>query len=335
MGYTPKGDTISDHGDEIVEKEVIHEQAGGSFTPPKVNSAPELFKGVCIKTFSKETDHALIMEFLIKSGLEEKHKDNVDIKPNGSVIIKNLENSECEHLISSIHNSDKFGKKLFCNGFIPLTPEKTVQTSSSGPSAADSPSPCPPSPSSISCGNPVPAASTVNSCPPVTCSSSSTSASACGPPRPGTGKTSPTLSPNQSLLDIGAASVISELDTNLGMLSDFDLVRRHSLSMREVPLGSLAAEILNPKERKKSILNNIKDISRKLSDFESCQSSLSSISDSDGSTTDHSDLKGFKTMNSKKSSYKQKRKASLTPRKEDFMKKQNKSSSPQGPSPKV
>ena len=354
VGYTPKGDTISDHVDEGAEKEVIHEQAGGSFTPMKVHSDPELFKGVCIKAFSKDTDHAVIMEFLIKSGLEEKHKDNVDFKHNGSVIINNLENFECKHLISAIHNNDKFGKKLFCNGLIPLTPEKAVQTSSTNPPAADSP--CSPSQSATVSGkdgefSSNPAVFTASTCPPATCSSGSPDTggppSTCSPvlasskakadsalvttlsTGPATGKTSPTLSPNQSLLNMGAALVISELDNNLELPSDFELVRRHSLSMRDVPPGSLAAEILNP--RRKSILNDIKDISKKLSDFESCQSSLSSsVSESDDSTTDHSDLKGFKTIISKKSSYRQKRKASLTPRKEDFMKKQNKTNSPQG-----
>ena len=371
VGYTPKGDTFSDDVHEGLEKEVVQEQEGGSFTPVKVNSDPELFKGVCIKTFQKETDHALIMEFLIRSGLDEKHKDDVSFKSNGSVIIKNLENSECKHLISAIHNNEQFGKKLFCNGFIPLTPEKgTEHPSSSGLTAAGSSSS--PSPSGAPSSNPnecqsVSADSNDSACPPATCSSG------CPTPSSGTcspvptdpavtansasvlttmtvtgslgnssltvtelepSKASPTISPNQSLVNLGAASVISELDTSLGLLPDFELVRRHSLSMRDIPPDSLAAEILNPRVRNKSLLNNIRDISRKVSDFESCQSSLSSArSDSEGSTTEHSEIQGFKTMNNKKRSYRQKRKASLTPKKEDFIKKQNKSRSPQGPVP--
>ena len=344
-------------------KKVVQEQEGGSFTPVKVNSDPELFKGVCIKTFQKETDHALIMEYLIRSGLDEKHKDDVSFKSNGSVIIKNLENSECKQLISAIHNNEQFGKKLFCNGFIPLTPEKgTEHSSSSGLTAAgSSSSPSPPvATSNPNKCEPVSAVSNDSACLPATCSPG------CPTPSPSTcssvptgpvlaadtalasssmtgklgnsahsvtelepGKASPTLSPNQSLLNLGAASVISELESSFGLLSDLELVRRNSISMKEIPPDSLAAEILTPRERKKTHLNNIRDMSRKVSDFESCQSSLSSaISDSEGSTTEHSEIQGFKTMNNKKRNYRQKRKASLTPRKEDFVKKQNKSSSP-------
>ena len=104
--------------------------------------------------------------------------------------------------------------------------------------------------------------------------------------------------------------------------------------MRDIPPGSIAAEIMDTSltqhRRAKSILNDIKDISRKLSDFESCQSSMSSSSSSEEDPSpDRSDLLTFKTMNSKKRGWKGKRKASQTPEKKDFLKKLHKSTSPQ------
>ena len=121
--------------------------------------------------------------------------------------------------------------------------------------------------------------------------------------------------------------MISELESNFGLLSDIELVRRNSMSMGDIPPGSLAAGLLG--QRKKSVISDIKDISKKFSDFESCQSAMSSSS-SDDSTDDHSETSNFRTMNSRKREKKErkKRKASLTPRKEEFLKKQNKSGSP-------
>ena len=96
--------------------------------------------------------------------------------------------------------------------------------------------------------------------------------------------------------------------------------------MRDIPPGFLAAETSDPKENIKSALSDIKDVSKKFSDFESRQSSAESSSYD--STTENSENSDFKTMNSKKRGYRKKRKASLTPGKEHFLKKQNKSSSP-------
>ena len=99
-------------------------QVGGLFTPDKKTSEPEKFGGVSLKQFPRDTDPADIMEFLVMSGLPESVKENVVIKPNGTVTIDNLENKICLALIEKLHLNTGFGKKLFCNGMIPLTPEK-------------------------------------------------------------------------------------------------------------------------------------------------------------------------------------------------------------------
>ena len=103
-------------------------QNGGLFTPVQV-PAQDTSKcaGVSVKTFPKETDHAEIVEFLIYSGLSEDHKDDISIRHNGSVIIKNLQSMEFETLIAAIHNQVNFGRRLYCNGVIPRTPDKPEQ----------------------------------------------------------------------------------------------------------------------------------------------------------------------------------------------------------------
>ena len=297
-----------------------------------VTSDPKLYSGVSIKAFPKDADHGVIMEFLSSSGLDEKHKEDVVIKPNGSVSIMNLSSSECSILISAIHQNDKFGRKLFCNGIIPLTPEKPGTPAPTPPPMTSAPATSPAT--VLSTAAPVPLLATV-----ITTSSTPGTPISSLSSIPGlvTSKTSLTTnvlnasSPDQSLLDFGASSVITELDKNLDLLSSVELIRRHSLSMRDIPTGSLADEIMNPAVRKKGILDDIKDLTRKLSDFESCQSSLSSSgSSSEDSASEHSELISFPNLNSKKRDYKKKRKASRTPKREDFLKKQHKSSSPQG-----
>ena len=97
--------------------------------------------------------------------------------------------------------------------------------------------------------------------------------------------------------------------------------------MRDIPSGSLAAELHDVDlERRKILLTDIRDLSKKLSDFESCQSSLSSDS-SDADPEEHASEE-FQTMNQKKRGWKKKRKASQTPEKTDFLKKVHQSSSP-------
>ena len=97
--------------------------------------------------------------------------------------------------------------------------------------------------------------------------------------------------------------------------------------MRDIPSGSLAAELHDVDlEKRFSLLDDIRDLGKKLSDFESCQSSLSS--DSSDLDPEEPALEEFQSMNQKKRGWKKKRKASQTPEKTEFLKKVHQSSSP-------
>lgn len=72
----------------------------------------------------------------------------------------------------------------------------------------------------------------------------------------------------------------------------------------------------------KAMLNDLKDLTERLSDFGSCISSQSSSS-SDDSDKDSLAEEGFKTANEKKRIKRSKRKLKMTPSKEEFLKKPN------------
>ena len=65
------------------------------------------------------------MKLLIESGLPESLKDNVAMGPKGQVNINGIGNEICLELIEKLHAKTFLGKKLYCNGVIPLTPEKS------------------------------------------------------------------------------------------------------------------------------------------------------------------------------------------------------------------
>ena len=119
IGYNPESDQeYSCEADNNVE-------LAEHFTPPKVQSFPlEKFTGVSIKRFPKDVDNGDILEFLITHGLPEDKKEVVEFSNNGSVIIKELDNYIVEYLMQSIHGKMIFGRKLYCNGLVTLTPEK-------------------------------------------------------------------------------------------------------------------------------------------------------------------------------------------------------------------
>ena len=97
------------------------------FTPVKTASQdPAKFTGVRISSFPKDVDHGQIVEFLISSGLPEAIKDDISIKKNGTVLIENIPNEVCLMLIGAIHNKFGLEKKLYCNGIVPRTPNKSV-----------------------------------------------------------------------------------------------------------------------------------------------------------------------------------------------------------------
>ena len=105
-------------------------------------------------------------------------------------------------------------------------------------------------------------------------------------------------------------------------LSDTELVRRHSLSLRSTPpLGSLADNILTPHiERTKTLLDDIKDLHEQLSDFASSYESISSSgSDDEDWEIEEGEPQAFKSMNDSNRGFKKKgyvpkkRKARSTP----------------------
>ena len=324
IGYSPGELEVAavydDHGEEVDPDLHVSPQVGGNFTPDKVLSDPEKFTGVTVKQFPKETDQGLIVEFLIESGLPESFKDTVMISSFGSATIRNLENSVCRTLIENIHNKRNFGRKLFCNGIIPLSPEKSsTDTSASVSSSASMQSPSRSSSATLSGTTSTPAARLS----PSTKSATSPSTQTATSPLPG-----PELPPPISPLSLSGTpvskappqSMIPETP-DLQHLANLDLVGKHSLSLRTPVKGSLAYDIIttsNPHLQKVQAL--MSDFKESLSDFGSC---LSSDSEADTS----SDELIFKTVGRKKSG--KKRKNSITPSKNFFLKKQNRETSPQ------
>ena len=125
IGYDPAEVEIAslydDHGPDSGY------QAGGIFTPTKVQSEPSEFEGVIIKNVPKDSDPSEIFNFLSESGLPIDKQECVEIKENGSITIKNIENSVCLNLVKNVHQSKFKDKNLLCNGFIPLTPVKSSE----------------------------------------------------------------------------------------------------------------------------------------------------------------------------------------------------------------
>ena len=129
IGYTPDSNDAVEDLVEAANTEVV-EQNGGEFTPMKVNSSPDKFTGVTIKNIPRNVDHGEVMEFLVNCGVPQSAKDHVTISENGVVSVRNLENSVCLALIECIHMKRHFSQKLYCNGYVPLSPQKKVETNS-------------------------------------------------------------------------------------------------------------------------------------------------------------------------------------------------------------
>ena len=119
IGYQPREEQVDSAGGGI---EKVHQviQTEGEFTPQKCFSDSRRFAGVVVKNIPRDTDHGEIVEFLVMSGLPEEKREDVDISSNGSVTIRSLDTSQCSAIIDSIHGK----KKLFCNGYVPLTLQK-------------------------------------------------------------------------------------------------------------------------------------------------------------------------------------------------------------------
>ena len=97
----------------------------GEFTPVKMPAVQsENFSGVKISRFPKGLDDGDIIAMICRCGLEENKKDNIVIKPGGNVTVKNISTEESNTLIDAIHGKRFFERKMYCNGIVPLTPDK-------------------------------------------------------------------------------------------------------------------------------------------------------------------------------------------------------------------
>ena len=320
IGYTPGEVEIAAVYDEYNEYDDKTppgtQETTAGFSPEKQVSDSSKFSGVCIKHFPRDADHGDIMEYLVKAGLPESKKENVEIKSNGSVTLKDIDNAICLSIIKSIHNKVEFGRRLFCNGYIALTPEKggsgtttPATPSQSRPAVpASPPQSCPavPAPASPSQLRPSVAAS-----PPQSGSGQTVSTlpqtGPVVPPTPSPSQAEPTgpTSPAQAVSMMKSISTSSIVSLPGLAPTDFSssnaLVRRYSLSLTDRPPAcSIAADIINTR---RSILSEIRDLNDQLSEFGSC---VSEQSDSSGDESGEQ-LKSFRS----------KRKAGKSPLKSD------------------
>ena len=117
-------------------------------------------------------------------------------------------------------------------------------------------------------------------------------------------------------------------------LSNNELVRRHSGVIRSPDRNSIAAEILNTTNNKgglfraQHLLDELKEMKAKLSEYESCVSADNETNDEQDEVKNAED--GFETMNDRKRRWKNKRKGSSPPSRGDFLKKPNRQLSPTG-----
>ena len=380
IGYSPEKAELSADLNEIHEdNENLVQQEGGIFTPSKGAAGDnDKFTGVSIKTFPKGTEETQIIELLLSSGLPVTNLNEINIKPSGMVSIMNIENMVCKTLIEKLHMETFFGRKVFCNGVVQLTPEKPLPPfpPSSSPTAVSSSSTqtvsMTPTPS---CSTSVTMPTTVTSTSSVVVTLPNRQTSSVPQqllvegqdhggdidvdippaskdnnilpskvlPHPGSHTLNSSglssFSPaDSSLLEIGDSGDIQKfLDDNKDNLDDEDLARRYSLSLRSPPPGTLAAEILQqttsaPTEpprfyRAKKLISELKEMTSRLSDFESC---VSSSSEDDHVPSRETKTGDFKSSSEKKRGWKNKRKNSSSPLGSDyFLKRPNKNSSPQ------
>ena len=341
IGYSPNS---ADLNASLNAEEDEIEQVGGVFTPAKAPVRDgQTYVGVLVSRFPKGIDHGQIMEFLCRCSLPEEKKGAVLIKENGKVTIKNLSNDESDLLIDAINGKIHFDRKLYCNGIIPLTPEKVEDVINQpgelsqegagldagvadGQDAGDKVGKVGKQP-----GEPV--GDVVGQ--------QAMDAGVGGPQNHGVNtelQVDKTLQAEASggvHLDKSLSSDAQEpfwrtghqaLKDPLFWNSDEQTVRRHSISLtnRTPPRASIAADILDKTpflSKTRLAVGEIRDLTDRLSDFISCNS------DSDSSSSEYTESEGnvgnsgWKTMN-EKTREKKKRKNSSSPNKDLFLKKQ-------------
>ena len=269
IGYVPSEVELDSDYEDIC-------QTYDQFTPVKPQIQVQdtsKYAGVRVSSFPKNTDDGQIIEFLINSGMPESFKENVAIKPNGTVMIEHLPNEVCLTLIEAIHSKFNFGKKLYCNGVVPCTPQKVDN------------------PSNLVITNQVEVNPVTNVArdlvDPLSSPSSELDFSAHAKTVTSPILSMPVIVPGSldPLLSPMSPNTFSQQysetpDLAYLQLSNKDFVRRNSLSLldRTPPHGSNADEIINSDNasrqysRAKSIISNIKELTDRFSDFASCES---------------------------------------------------------------
>ena len=131
IGFSSDKPNIPIDMDET-ESANIEIQVGENFTPKAhARGTGAGWGGVTVKWFPKRADHGDIKGFLIEHGLPEEHQD-INIKDNGQVVIESLNSENCKKLSDSISGKlFKNKKMIYCNPFVPLTPEKRSDALSS------------------------------------------------------------------------------------------------------------------------------------------------------------------------------------------------------------
>ena len=277
IGYSPPVDTSDiDSADEQIVEE---------FTPVKVLPTDDsIYAGISIRKFSKDIDHGEIMDLLIANGLPENNKDDIHFKDNGVVSIFNLENATCKGLKNALNIIIFSGRRLTCNGIVPMSPAKVVQPEVS-----------------------------------LNVETSNTQDLSIDKPQLSQSKTF------ESSSFVSAREVFeSSYKDYLTAQDPGTLARRHSISLinRTPPKHSLAAELLDSPsarpslQKTKSVINELKDLTDRLSEFGSC------ISSPDTSVSDNADEENDSHIKSKNQK-KKKRKHKVTPYKDSFLKKPN------------
>ena len=316
IGYSPSAQLVSDVNDEH-EFDAVNQQDGGVFTPPKISSDSESFKGVSIKGIPKDTDQAQVIELLVESGLASTNTEKIKFSNNGSVQIRDLENSESLKLIEALHGKRFFERKIFCNGLIPLTPEKTSTDTESSYSPVVPPATIinklVPQAETSESGEPLETSNDKNKpIPPLLTVSSS-----------GTSKPLPPTT--RELAPSAAVETWNNEPSDWSVITNEEVARRHSISLsgRTPPRNSLAKELLasqDPilKPRNNTLMASIKDIQDVLSDFNSCNSTL------DPSSTSSDEIAAVR----EEKNGKRKKKSKKLLNRDQFLKKPNTQISP-------
>ena len=217
-------------------------------------------------------------------------------------------------LVDVNHNKFNFGKRLYCNGVVPCTPQKNENVNTDfSPKQVQS------QPTENENG---PEVSVTITSPGQQGASQSQTSPGLSMPILMPSALSP-MSPNTFTQNYSETPDLAYLQ-----LSNNDLVRRNSLSLRTPPHGSIADEILNSENvdkhysQAKNILSNLREISERFSDFASCES----LTDDSDKETTKSNADGFQKQGRRHK--RKKDKLSPSPPKDYFLKKQNTNCSP-------